>query len=165
MAGIAHLAFGFAAKPLKPKVPLAVWLIGSELIDLVWIASYLLGLKDWSHTLLMSAVWSIILGGIIGGIGRDWKAGLLGFGVGISHWILDAVVWPMTYVFPDRQNAIMTFLPGNPAGIGLGLYRHPAAVYATELGFTLIGAMVYVFFLVRRRRAAQSEKATGVPGY
>ncbi len=163
MAGIAHLAFGFAAKPLRPKVPLAVWLVGSELIDLVWIASYLLGIADWSHTLVMSAAWSVIFGVIAAVIGRDWKAGLLGFGVGISHWILDAVVWPMTYVFPDRPDAIMTFLPGNPAGIGLGLYRHGAGVYATELGLTLAGAAVYAAFLLRRRRAVKAAVSAHEP--
>ena len=156
MAGIAHLAFGFAAKPLKPKVPLAVWLVGSELIDIVYLATALIGLNDLSHTLVVSAAWSLAFGIILGAVYRDWKTGLLGFGVVISHWILDAIVWPMIYVFPDRPNAIMTFLPGNPAGIGLGLYRHPAAVYATEFGLTLAGAAVYVIFTVRRRRAKKA---------
>jgi membrane-bound metal-dependent hydrolase YbcI (DUF457 family) len=157
MAGIAHIFFGFASKPLGPKVPLPVWLIGSELIDLLAVALMLAGVERvgeayWSHSLLMSAAWALAFGLILRIAYRDWKSALLGFGAVISHWILDAIVWPMTTVFPDRPDAIMPFVPGSPAGIGLGLYRSAFATYATEIGLTAIGIAIYVAYRVRRRR-------------
>ena len=36
MAGLGHLGFGFAAKPVARKVPLWVLLISTELLDLLW---------------------------------------------------------------------------------------------------------------------------------
>jgi membrane-bound metal-dependent hydrolase YbcI (DUF457 family) len=159
MAGIAHFAFGFAAKPLKPKVPLAVWLVGSELLDVLAITFSYIGLERpneayWTHSLLMAAAWGLAFGAIVGGFAREWKAGAFGFGVVLSHWVLDAIVWPMTSIYPDRPDAVMPFAPGNSAGIGLGLYRNSAVVaWITELGLFLGGAAIYAIFLARRRRA------------
>jgi hypothetical protein len=164
MAGIAHLFFGFASKPLGPKVPLPVWLVGSELIDLLciplmWMGIERVGEAYWSHSLLMSAAWGLAFGLVLWIAYRDWKSGLLGFGAVVSHWVLDAIVWPMTSIFPDRPDAIMPFVPGSPAGIGLGLYRNPAAAYATEIGLTALGVAIYVAYRVRRRRAAAAAAA------
>lgn len=157
MAGIAHAFFGFAAKPLRPRVPLAIWLVGSELLDLLALLFMVAGIEKpneayWSHSLLMAVAWSIVFGFILWIAYRDWKSGLLGFAAVFSHWIVDAIVWPMTAVFPDRPNAVMPFLPGNPAGIGLGLYRSPFAAYATEIGLTACGVAIYVAFRIRQRR-------------
>jgi hypothetical protein len=170
MAGIAHMFFGFASKTLRPKVPLPVWLVGSELIDLVAIAFMLTGIEKpneayWSHSMLMSAAWGLAFGLVLRIAYRDWKSGLLGFGAVFSHWILDAIVWPMTSVYPERGDAVMPFLPGNPAGIGLGFYRSSIAAWATELGLTAIGVAIYVAYRVKRRpgRAgtpAESSRST-----
>jgi membrane-bound metal-dependent hydrolase YbcI (DUF457 family) len=164
VAGMAHMFFGFAAKPLGPKVPLPVWLVGSELIDLAAIAFMLAGIERvgeayWSHSMLMSAAWGLAFGLVLWIAYRDWKSGLLGFGTVFSHWILDAIVWPMAAIYPDKSEAIMPFLPGNPAGIGLGLYRSAFAAYATEFGLTAIGLAIYVAYRVRRR-----ARAAGAPG-
>jgi hypothetical protein len=157
MAGIAHAFFGFAAKPLGPKVPLAAWLVGSELLDFAAIAFSYAGIEGpneayWTHSLLMAAAWGLAFGLALWIAYRDRKLGLLGFGVVFAHWLLDALVWPMAAIFPDRATAVMPFLPGSPAGIGLGLYRSAFAAYATELGMTAAGLAIYVAYLVRRRR-------------
>jgi len=69
MAGLGHLGFGFAAKPIAPKVHLVVLLIASELIDILWGIFYFTGIDrgnletnsfPWSHSLLMSVIWSLL---------------------------------------------------------------------------------------------------------
>jgi hypothetical protein len=44
MAGLGHLGFGFAAKPLAPKVHIVVLLIASELTDILWGIFYITGI-------------------------------------------------------------------------------------------------------------------------
>lgn len=44
MAGLGHLGFGFAAKAIAPKVHLAVLLIATELIDILWGIFYFTGI-------------------------------------------------------------------------------------------------------------------------
>lgn len=157
MAGLAHFGFGFAAKPLAPRVPLAAWLAGSQLIDLLAITLPLVGLEKpdeayWSHSLLMAGVWGLVFGLAVGGFSRDLKAGLLGFAVVFAHWMLDALVWPMAVIYPDKATVVMPFLPGDPAGIGLGLYRSVAAVAIVEPVLFLGGAAAYAVYRIRLRR-------------
>src|ERR1035437_10763231 len=65
MAGLGHIGFGFAAKPMAPKVHLIVLLIATELIDILWGVFYFTGIdrnkvgidsSPWSHSLFMSVI-------------------------------------------------------------------------------------------------------------
>ena len=69
MAGLGHIGFGFAVKPIAPKVHLFVLLIATELIDILWGVFYFTGLDQnrvgidsspWSHSLFMSMIWSVL---------------------------------------------------------------------------------------------------------
>jgi hypothetical protein len=60
MAGLGHLGFGFAAKPIAPRVHLLVLLGATELIDILWVVFYFTGIdrngvgadsSPWSHSL------------------------------------------------------------------------------------------------------------------
>ena len=43
--GVGHLAVGFAAKRIAPGVPLALFLVGATLLDILWSMFILLGLE------------------------------------------------------------------------------------------------------------------------
>ncbi|MGB8357583.1 MAG: hypothetical protein WCD55_03115, partial [Bacteroidales bacterium] len=60
MAGLGHLGLGFAAKPIVPRVHLAVLLVAAELTDILWALFYFTGIdrgsvgidsSPWSHSL------------------------------------------------------------------------------------------------------------------
>jgi len=61
MAGLGHLRFGFAAKALAPKVHLAVLLIATELIDILWGIFYFTGIDrgQFDHGNGHAARWSL----------------------------------------------------------------------------------------------------------
>jgi membrane-bound metal-dependent hydrolase YbcI (DUF457 family) len=148
MAGLGHIGFGFAAKKLAPKAPLAVLLPASVAIDIVYIAIYLMGFggeaaEYLSHSLLMSVVWTIIAGVAAFLLTRDARsAAAVGLAV-FMHWVLDFLVWPMTAVFPDAVGMPL-FFRDSPR-VGLGLYRWPAVLAAGESGLLIGGILIYIF--------------------
>jgi len=86
MAGLGHIGFGFAAKPIVPKVHLVVLLIATELIDILWGIFYFTGIdrgnldinsSPWSHSLFMSVIWSVIAALLAGRIYHDKSSGII----------------------------------------------------------------------------------------
>jgi hypothetical protein len=86
MAGLGHLGFGFAAKPLAPKVHLAVLLVATELIDILWGVFYFTGIdrgnvgmssSPWSHGLFMSVIWSVLSALLIARLYHDRRSGIV----------------------------------------------------------------------------------------
>jgi hypothetical protein len=77
MTPIGHLAVGFAAKRVVPRVPLAVLFIASWLPDVLFFVFAFAGLErerdaaPWSHGFLMSIMWSSLVGLISLGISLD----------------------------------------------------------------------------------------------
>ena len=108
MAVLGHLGFGFAAKPIAPKVHLAVLLIASELIDILWAIFYFTGIdrgsigmdsSPWSHSLFMSCVWSVIAALVAARIYHDRRSGLVMGLLVFSHWVIDFITHPMGAIF------------------------------------------------------------------
>ncbi len=139
---IGHFAVGFAAKRVVPRTSLA-WLIAAPLfLDLLWPIFLLLGLETvriepgntrvtpldlhdypYSHSLLMSVVWSIVFALAYFGLYRERITALyLGIGV-FSHWVLDFVSHR-----PD-----MPLYPGSDIYLGLGLWNSVPATLTVEL--------------------------------
>ena len=154
MAGIAHLGFAFGAKPLAPKVPLIIFLIAAELLDLLWFLFNFLGIENlsgtspWSHGLFMSVIWSILAGASVGLIFRSSRAGIFTGTIVFSHWILDLFTHPMGAVLAGHPLPpdLPLFFNGSPK-VGLGLYNHSAIVaYLTELILTGAGLVIYITY-------------------
>jgi membrane-bound metal-dependent hydrolase YbcI (DUF457 family) len=149
---IGHHAVGFAAKRFAPRTSLGLLMAAPLLLDFLWPLFLLLGIEQmrvqpanppflrldlyhypWSHSLLMSVVWSVLAGGAYWLFTR-YRAGALAIGVGVfSHWVLDFV----THV-PD-----MAVYPGGPK-VGLGLWQSTAATIVVESTLFVIGVLVYL---------------------
>ena len=170
MAAIAHLGFGFAAKPLAPEINIGYLLIGSEVLDLLWYGFAAVGLEAlpkpdvpghppyWEHSLLMATVWSLLFGLLAAWLvrrrDRKLRVGLVFGLVVFSHWVLDFITHPMTAVVPGDAGLPLGF--GDSPLIGIGLYRSMTAIWVTEIGFTALGVLIYALTKIRMKRVAST---------
>lgn len=158
---IGHAAVALAAKPLAPRVNLALLLAAAFWIDMVWPVLLLAGLEQvridpgntaftpldfvhypWTHSLAAVVVWSLLFGAISlkSGKRESLILGLLVF----SHWVLDALSHR-----PD-----LPLWPGSATVVGLGLWNSVPATLAVELAMFAAGVWIYV-------RSAPARDRTG----
>jgi membrane-bound metal-dependent hydrolase YbcI (DUF457 family) len=149
---IGHFAVGFAAKRFAPRTSLG-WLLAAPLfLDLIWPVFVLAGIEvvridpgntaftpldfvsyPWSHSLLMTVVWSVILAGLYQATTRYWP-GTIVIAVGVaSHWLLDFLTHR-----PD-----LPLVPGVPTKVGLGLWNHVFATVGVEVIMLAVGVALY----------------------
>jgi membrane-bound metal-dependent hydrolase YbcI (DUF457 family) len=163
MSGIGHLAAGFAAKPITPKVPLWVLLAASETNDILYFLTSSTGIESraiftmdfehgvryvapvispWSHGLFMSIVWSLLAAAIAFLVSRNRRvAGVLGAAV-FSHWILDFLMHSNLPVFFDGSHLV-----------GLGLENSgPGFIFITLLDLVLLAGGI-AFYWIKRKQA------------
>jgi len=140
-------------KPAQKRVPLWLWFLEVQWLDIVWATLVLLGIEKvrifpgfteatpldlyyfpYSHGLPGSIALSIVFGGIVSlsTQGNRWKTGLLVAAASFSHWILDLIVHT-----PDLP------LYENSAKVGFGLWRHVAISLPLELVILGFGAWIY----------------------
>jgi hypothetical protein len=94
---------------------------------------------SWSHSLLMSFVWGALVAGVFHLLYRDALSTLLGGLMVLSHWVLDAIVYP---------NMPLAFA-GSPQ-VGLGLITSRAGFIAgIVLEVLLIGGGIAIYVLGR----------------
>jgi hypothetical protein len=145
---VGHYGVSFAAKPVAPRVPLWVWFIAVQWMDIVWSILVLLGVEKlhivpgfteanslelyympYTHGLPGSIVLSLGLGAIVALFNADKRLAtmLLVAAASFSHWLLDLIVH-----VPDLP------LYDDSAKVGLGLWRHVALSFPLEL--ILLGA-------------------------
>jgi membrane-bound metal-dependent hydrolase YbcI (DUF457 family) len=162
--GPGHFGVALAAKPLTSKTPLWVLLAGSELLDLLsfvlipagvermaaYAVSWTGGIEvlskaaiPWSHSLIMSLVWTILAGGVVWLLTRDRRSGLVMGAVVFSHWLLDFLVHT-----PD-----LPLLLGGSPEVGLGLWGSgPGLVIAGALEIALLGTGLAIYLRDRKKR-------------
>jgi hypothetical protein len=154
---VGHYGASFAAKPIGERagarVPLWVWFIAAQWMDVVWSVLVLLGIEKlhivpgfteanaldlyympYTHSLPGSIVLSLIFGAIVALFTSGNRATtiLLVAAVSFSHWILDLVVHT-----PDLP------LYDNAAKVGFGLWRHVALSFPLELIVLGLGGWLY----------------------
>jgi hypothetical protein len=150
---VGHYGVSFAMQSAARRVPLWVWFIAVQWLDVVWSVLVLLGVEKvrivpgftqanaldlyympFTHGLLGSILLSLIFGGIVALFmaGNRLKTVLLVSAASFSHWVLDLIVHT-----PDLP------LYGNSAKVGFGLWRNVALSFPLELGILLIGALMY----------------------
>ena len=164
---VGHFAVGLAAKPIAPRVSLAILILSAVLADALWIAFFTAGLErvviepgimatnslnlvsvPFSHGLVMDVVWAVVLGGIYFGARRDSRGAWMIVAVVLSHWILDVVSHR-----PD-----MPLAPGIDLRFGLGLYNSRMATFLVEGTLWFTALVVYV-------RATRPRGRSGVYGF
>ena len=147
---IGHAAVALAAKPLLPRVNLALPLAAAFWVDLVWPAFLLLGVESvriapgntavtpldfvhypWTHSLAAAAAWSVLFGLACLRAGKR-EALILGLLV-LSHWALDALTHR-----PD-----LPLWPGSATLVGLGLWNSLPWTMIVEGAMFAAGAWIY----------------------
>jgi hypothetical protein len=150
---VGHYGVSFAAKPVAARVPLWVWFIAVQWLDVVWSVLVLVGVEKlrivpgftqanpldlyympYTHSLPGSLALSLLFGGIVALFvaGNRVATALLVAAAAFSHWLLDLVVH-----VPDLP------LYDNAAKVGLGLWRHVGLSFPLELIVLGLGAWLY----------------------
>jgi membrane-bound metal-dependent hydrolase YbcI (DUF457 family) len=146
---IGHFAAAFAAKRITTRPSLGWLFVACQLPDLVWPIFVLAGVEQltvdpgntaftplsfdhypWTHSLVMTAIWGALLGGVYLSLRRDVRGAVVIEALVMSHWFLDFVTHR-----PD-----LPLIPGNPARLGLGLWNSVPATLAVET-LVFVGAL------------------------
>jgi hypothetical protein len=144
-----HFAAGLAIKGRVPDAPTWGLLAGVGALDILFGPFVLAGIErasltpgvspgfsldyiDWSHSLLMSIVWSLAFAALFIRRGRTVAVAM---GVAVfSHFVLDVVVHP----------ADMALWPNASVHLGLGLWRvWPKGWWFVELAVVAAGVSYY----------------------
>ena len=164
---IGHLAVAMAAKRAAPRASLGWLFAATQLPDLIWPVLLLTGTErariapgdtaftplafdhyPWSHSLLMTVVWGVALGGFYAARRRYSRAGIVLAALVVSHWLLDWVTHR-----PD-----MPLVPFGGPKLGLGLWNSVPATLAIE--GLLFGVCVWIYM-----RATAATNAKGRWGF
>jgi hypothetical protein len=150
---VGHYGVSFAAKPAARSVPLWVWVIAVQWLDVVWSILVLLGVEKlrivpgfteansrdlyympYTHGLPGAAALSLLLGAIVAAFIPQNRASIFWLltAAAFSHWILDLVVHT-----PDLP------LYDDTAKVGFGLWRHVAVSFPLELIVLGTGGWIY----------------------
>jgi hypothetical protein len=150
---VGHYGVAFAARPMVGRVPLWVWFIATQWIDVVWSVLVLLGIEKlritpgfteanaldlyympYTHGLPGAIVFSFVFGAIVAIFASGSRAVtfFLVAAVSFSHWVLDLLVH-----VPDLP------LYDNSAKVGFGLWRHVNLSFPLELIVLGLGVWLY----------------------
>lgn len=147
---VGHLAAGLALKAAEPKAPTWGLLLGVGVLDILFGPFVLLGIErasltpglspgfsldyiDWSHSLLMSVVWSVLFALAFSRRGRS-VALVMGLSV-FSHFMLDLPMHPSD----------LALWPESSVHLGFGLWRSlPTGWWFVELAVVAAGWGYYV---------------------
>jgi hypothetical protein len=145
----AHLAAGMVIKGAEPKAPVWALLIAAVFLDVLNPVFVLAGLDravvgEWSHSLAMSLVWSLLLAAPF--VWRGWSVALAVATAVLSHVALDAIVQPAVPLWPHSS-----------ARIGLDLWRVlPTGWWFVELAL-VAGGVVYYWQRLRKEGSLRSS--------
>ena len=159
MPGLTHIGIAFMTKLIAPNIPLWALLIATELLDIIFIVFWILriekiptkekaGIAPYSHGLFMAIIWTIVASLITFLLSNNLYTTVIIGGLVFSHWILDFIASPMTYVYPNDTGKPIFFQ--NSRKIGLGLWRSKTAVNIGEYLITFLGLIMYIMWLVFR---------------
>jgi hypothetical protein len=168
MAAMTHLAVGLAAKRVAPKSPVIFLILAAYAIDMIWAVFYFAGIEamsdgtttnPWSHGLLMSMVWSALVGLFVFFVSRNRRTGWISALLVLSHWVIDFISHPMLFAFPNDTGLSLLF-EGSPT-VGLGLWRTELGMNVGEYGMLVVGITIHALTLWKIRKekkAAEVQK-------
>jgi hypothetical protein len=146
---IGHFGLSFGVKKTAPQISLVTLFVATQFVDILWPFMLLFGIErvnivpgytainpfdfvhyPYTHSLLMGAVWGVVLGGIYWLIKRNVKhAVIVGLCV-LSHWFLDLIV----------HVADLPLTPFTEGKYGWGLWNHLLPTLALE-GIIFFGGL------------------------
>lgn len=152
---VGHYAAAYAAKAVRPTVPLWLLFVAVQFIDYVWAVLVVFGVEriryeagftpgnsldliyiPYSHSLVGAVIWSVAFGLIYlafkRGAGTRTSAVIVGIAA-FSHWLADLIVH-----VPD-----LPLLWDEPK-VGFGLWRYFWASQIVEVGLLLAGLIWYL---------------------
>jgi membrane-bound metal-dependent hydrolase YbcI (DUF457 family) len=150
---LGHYGLAFAAKRVAPRTSLGALSFAAQFLDELWPILLLLGVEQvrivpgyminspleftnypYSHSLLMSIVWALLIGSVYYLLRRDrrgaWVLGLLV----VSHWFLDV---------PMHARDLPLWPGASSPKVGWGWWNITVLTYAAELTIYLGGLSVY----------------------
>jgi hypothetical protein len=151
---IGHYGVSFAAKAIKPVLPLWLLFLAVQLVDVFWAIFILLGIEKvrivpgitatnpldlyympYTHSLLTSLLWggaAVLVSRLFPRINPWGTAAMVGAAV-FSHWLLDLLVHR-----PDLP------LYDNTMKVGMGLWNLPVIAFALEILLLAGGTFFYL---------------------
>ncbi len=169
MDPLAHASVGLLVKPFAPKAPLWALVAATQVPDILSFAFMAIGAEygattkvdfehglqylsssfiPWSHGLLMSIFWTLIVTGIAYLLFREKRASVI---IGImvfGHWALDFTVYKYIPVFFD--NSLLT---------GLGLITTPPGFIAGILFEIILISGGIITYLMTKKRSVPKKIA------
>lgn len=161
---VGHYSASFLGKAAAPRVPLWVFILAAQLVDVAWAVFILTGIErfhldpslpsnplvldhmPYTHSLVATLGWAALAAAAVVAAGYgSARAALAVALVVVSHWGLDVLVHR-----PD-----MTITGGEPK-LGLGLWNQPSLAFALEVLFLAGAAGIYTVVArvdARTRRA------------
>jgi len=150
---IGHFAPALLARGITEDAPkLGVLFIAAQLVDWVFFTFAMFGIEQlrivpgitamnpydlvfmpYSHSLLATAGWALVVGVVVGVVLRNMVAAAWGAIVVLSHWLLDLLVHR-----PDLTIA------GGEDKYGLGLWNAPHIEMPLEIGLVLLAYWFYI---------------------
>jgi hypothetical protein len=159
---VGHYSAALAAKAAEPRAPLWSYVIGCQLLDVGWAGFIMTGVEKanidpslpgsplvlydmpYTHSLPGAVMWSVGGGLLAKYVLRvPWRAAVfVGLAV-FSHWVADLIV--------HRPDLELWF--GGPK-VGFGLWNHPVAEEALEIGLLAVAGAFWTGWRVRNGRRA-----------
>lgn len=171
-----HFGLAAAVKAKTPEVPLWALMLGTQLLDVVFVPLFLSGVEtiepiagggygenvihaDYSHS-LAGALFISVIAGLLAR--RFWgrRGGLIIASVVFSHWLLDLLV----------HRADLPLLPGNIGNfplLGFQLWQFPAVSTVVESVLIAVGVLMYARSILSgtdRKSRALAVTASGMMG-
>jgi membrane-bound metal-dependent hydrolase YbcI (DUF457 family) len=150
---LGHYGVAFAAKRAVPRTSLGMLNFAAELLDELWPIFVLTGLETvrvvpglmaanpldfvyypYSHSLVATIGWSVVLGGSYYVMRRDRRGAVVVGLLVFSHWLLDL---PM-------HRADLPLWPGSDVRVGLGAWRSIPLTIVIEMAVFVGGLLVYL---------------------
>lgn len=148
---VGHYSASFLGKAAAPRVPLWIFILAAQLVDVAWAVFILTGIErfhldptlpsnplvldhmPYTHSLVATLAWAAVAAVAVSAAGYgSTRAALAVAAVVTSHWLLDVLVHR-----PDMTIA------GSEPKLGLGLWNQPTLAFAIEILFLAGAAAIY----------------------
>jgi len=148
---VGHYSASFLGKAAAPRVPLWIFILAAQLVDVAWAIFILTGIErfhldptlpsnplvlehmPYTHSLVATLAWAALAAVAVAAAGYgSGRAALAVAAVVTSHWLLDVLV--------HRPDMTIT---GSDPKLGLGLWNQPTLAFAVEILFLAGAAAIY----------------------